>query len=91
MIICSKDEGNGTFREFILDDSEDGDEVQVKTHLANEGVWSDAGVIKRAADGLEAAVVDAPGDFVKLGKVFSNEISALQAIALNYKPARVLN
>jgi hypothetical protein len=85
MIICSKDEGNGTFREFVLDDSEAGDEVPVKTHLANERVWSNAGVITRAAEGLVAAVAEAPGDFVKLNKLFSNEIAALQAIALHYK------
>jgi hypothetical protein len=93
MIICSKHEGNGTYREFMLDSSEDGDEVHVKTHLAHRGGdtvvavddWTDAGIIKRAPDGLKAAVRAKPG-FVDLNKLFTNEIAALQAIAVNYEP-----
>lgn len=85
MIICSKDEGNGTLREFVLDDTDPRNEVQVRTHLSTERSWVYAGVITRAADGLEAAVADTPGDFVKLKTTFTNEVAALQAIARHYK------
>ena len=101
MIICSKHEGNGTYREFVLDDAEQGDEVAVKTHIAHrsgedaadDDGWTEAGVIVRAPDGLKAAVrarFGKPG-FKKLDDVFSNEIAALQAIAVNYEPAPLQN
>jgi hypothetical protein len=94
MIICSKHEGNGTYREFMLDSTEQGEEVHVKTHLAHRGgnrvvavdEWTDAGIIRRAPDGLKAAVRGKPG-FVDLEKLFTNEIAALQAIAVSYEPA----
>jgi len=105
MIICSKHEGNGTYREFMLDDTEAADEVQVKTHLRHRtdgealtgDDWTDAGVIKRAGDTLEAAVLK-PGrrgksakvGLIKLDDRFSNEIAALQAIAVHYQPVRSL-
>ncbi len=104
MIICSKHEGNGTYREFVLDDAEMGDRVPVKTHLAHrageitvsEEDWRDAGLITRARDGLEASVLKPTrrgarsADFVKLDRVFPNEIAALQAIAVNYEAAPAL-
>lgn len=91
MIICSKPEADGVTREFLLDDAQTGTEVQVKTHLsgassgANE--WYDAGVIIRASNGVEASVLNPSGQghFVKLDRVFTNEIAALQAIAVNYR------
>jgi len=105
MIICSKHEGNGTYREFVLDDAEMGDRVPVKTHLAHrageitvaDDDWRDAGLITRARDGLEASVLKPTrrgarsADFVKLDRVFPNEIAALQAIAVHYEAAPALN
>lgn len=105
MIICSKQEGNGTFREFMFDDTDQGDEVHVKTHLAHRqdgrivatDDWIDAGMIKRAGAGLEAAVLKpvrrgkaAKPGFVKLQTLFTNEVAALQAIAVNFEPAAQL-
>jgi hypothetical protein len=103
MIICSKHEGNGTYREFKLDDAQSGDEVHVKTHLRHradgdalsDDDWTDAGVIKRAGDTLEAAVLARRGKSAKVGLIkldsrFTNEIAALQAIAVNYQPAKSL-
>ena len=105
MIICSKHEGNGTYREFVLDDREMGEKVPVKTHLArragsvtvtNDDDWCDAGVITRARDGLEASVLlparrgARSSDFVKLDRLFPNEIAALQAIAVTYVAGPVL-
>lgn len=98
MIICSKHEGNGTYREFVLDDRELGDKIAVKTHLAHRtgditltDDWRDAGVITRSHQGLEAAVLhSARGGFMKLDKLFSNEIAALQAIALSYEAEAAL-
>jgi hypothetical protein len=103
MIICSKDEGNGTFREFALDNAAFGDKAAVKTHLAHrtdDGIvadddWRDAGMIVRAANGVEAAILRSvprgrSSDFVKLDKVFPNEVAALQAIARHYVPASAL-
>jgi hypothetical protein len=101
MIICSKHEGNGTYREFMLDDAELSDRVPVKTHLAHKAGeitvsdddWRDAGLITRARDGLEALVLkpsrrgSRSSDFVKLDRVFPNEIAALQAIAVHYEAA----
>lgn len=101
MIICSKHEGNGTYREFVLDDAEMGDRAPVKTHLAHRAgeitvadeVWHDAGLITRAGDGLEASVLKPSrrgargSDLVKLDRVFPNEIAALQAIAVSYEAA----
>jgi len=94
MIICSKREENGAYREFVLDDREFSDKIAVKTHIARGAGdiargddWRDAGVITRCRQGLEAAVVNhgLRGKFVKLDKLFSNEIAALQAIALHYE------
>ena len=105
MIICSKHEGNGTYREFMFDDADAGEEIHVKTHLRHradgevlaDDDWTDAGVIKRAGDTLEAAVLkpsrrgkNARTGLVKLDSRFSNEIAALQAIAVNYQPAQAL-
>jgi hypothetical protein len=99
MIICSKQEGNGTYREFMLDDADGADEVPVKTHLAHradgrviaEDEWTDAGLITRAPGGLKAAVAKPASrgkrGFVNLESVFTNEIAALQAIAVNFKAA----
>lgn len=95
MIICSKHEGNGTYREFVLDDRDMGDKVAVKTHVSRRGCdavgddeWREAGVITRSRDGLLATVFR-PGarkSIIKLDKVFPNEIAALQAIAVSYDP-----
>lgn len=88
MIICSKPEGNGTTREFLFDDTNAGDAVHVKTHLSGavDEEWHEAGVIIRGGNGLEASVVrsSVPGQFVKLERIFKNEIAALQAIAVSY-------
>jgi len=100
MIICSKHEGNGTYREFILDDAELGEEVAVKTHIAHRSGddvvaedWTEAGVIMRAPEGLKAAVRGRFGKtgFKKLDELFTNEIAALQAIAINYEPIPLRN
>jgi hypothetical protein len=103
MIICSKPEANGVFREFVLDDAEEGDKVHVKTHLAHrtdgrvvaEDDWTDAGVITRAPEGLKAAVVKparrGKPAFVSLDELYTNEIAALQAIAVNYKATQLKN
>jgi hypothetical protein len=104
MIICSKDEGNGTFREFALDNAEMGEKTAVKTHLAHrtdEGMvadddWRDAGIIVRGDRGVEASIVRSVrrgrmSDFVKLEQVFANEVLALQAIAKHYVPASTAN
>ena len=103
MIICSKQEGNGTFREFMLDDTASGDEVPVKTHLAHRsdgqivsgGDWTEAGIITRAPGGLKAAVAKParrgkPG-FMNLDATYTNEIAALQAIAVAYKSTQLKN
>lgn len=95
MIICSKQEANGSFREFMLDDAVEAPEVPVKTHLAHradgrviaEEEWTDAGVITRAPNGLKAAVAGRGKRFVKLDSTFTNEVAALQAIAMHFKPA----
>ena len=88
MIICSKTEGNGATREFLLDDTDGSAEVHVRTHSSGSDEWHEAGVIVRGGKGLEASVVRSveQGQFVKLDRVFSNEIAALQAIAVNYRP-----
>ncbi len=92
MIICSKPEADGATREFLLDDTQSGTEVPVKTHLsgdtAKEDEWFEAGVIIRASNGLEASVLSPSehGNLVKLDRVFPNEIAALQAIAVSYRP-----
>jgi hypothetical protein len=92
MIICSKPEADGLTREFLLDDAQPGTEVRVKTHLSgiSKGTeeWFEAGVIIRAANGLEASVLNPcdRGNFVKLDRVFANEIAALQALAVSYRP-----
>lgn len=103
MIICSKDEGNGTFREFALDNATFGDKAPVKTHLAHrtdggtvaDDEWRDAGIITRAQGGVEALILRSvrrgrQSDFVKLDKLFPNEVAALQAIAKHYVPASTL-
>jgi hypothetical protein len=103
MIICSKPEANGTFREFMFDDTHEGHEVRVKTHLAHrtdghvvaEDGWTEAGVIIRAPEGLKAAVAKparrGKPAFVNLDELYSNEVAALQAIAVNYKAAQLKN
>lgn len=103
MIICSKPEANGTFREFMLDDANEGREVQVKTHLAHrsdggvvaEDDWTDAGIIIRAPEGVKAAVVKparrGKPSFVNLNELYTNEIAALQAIAVNYTATQLKN
>ena len=103
MIICSKPEANGAFREFMLDDADAGDEVRVKTHLAHrtdgrivaEDGWTDAGVITRAPEGLKAAVVKparrGKPAFVSLDELYTNEVAALQAIAVNYTATQFKN
>lgn len=87
MIICSKQEDNGMTREFLIDQLI-GEEVHVKTHLADHDDWSEAGIITRATNGLEVAIPSrgSSGHFVKLDKTFTNEIAALQAIAVSYQP-----
>lgn len=103
MIICSKQEGNGTFREFMLDDTAAGDRVPVKTHLAHRtdgqvisgGDWTDAGIITRAPGGLKAAVAKSArrgkAGFTNLEATYTNEIAALQAIAIAYKSTQLKN
>jgi hypothetical protein len=93
MIICSKPEANGATREFLIDDTQLGAEVPVRTHLSGldgaEQEWSEAGVIVRDGTGVIASVVRQAADrgiFVKLEKHFTNEIAALQAIAVSYQP-----
>jgi hypothetical protein len=87
MIICSKQEANGATREFLID-QDAGPEVHVRTHTANSDDWSEAGIITRAGHGLEVAISspNTSGRFVKLNKTFPNEIAALQAIAVSYRP-----
>ena len=87
MIICSKQEDNGATREFLIDQVT-GEEVHVRTHLADHDDWSEAGIITRADHGLEVAILSskASGRFVKLDQTFTNEIAALQAIAVSYQP-----
>lgn len=87
MIICSKQEANGATREFLID-QDLGTEVHVRTHTANRDDWSEAGIITRAGHGLEVAISspNTSGRFVKLNKTFPNEIAALQAIAVSYRP-----
>jgi len=103
MIICSKPEANGAFREFMLDDTHDGREVHVKTHLAHrtdgrvvaDGGWTEAGVITRAPEGLKAAVAKpahrGKPAFVSLDELYTNEVAALQAIAVNYTATQLKN
>jgi len=94
MIICSKHEGNGTYREFVLDDRDTGEKIAVKTHLsrrdsepAGADEWREAGVITRLRDGLSATVFrhGPRASTIKLDKIFPNEIAALQAIAVTYE------
>ena len=87
MISCSKQEDNGATREFLID-QDSGAEVYVRTHIANRDDWSEAGIIMRGDEGLEVAVSNpkATGSFVKLNMTFTNEIAALQAIAVSYRP-----
>jgi hypothetical protein len=87
MIICSRQEENGTTREFLIEQDE-GAEVHVKTHLANRDDWSAAGIITRAGHGIEVAVLSpaAEGQLIKLDRTFRNEVAALQALAVSYRP-----
>jgi hypothetical protein len=87
MIICSKQEANGATREFLID-QDMGPEVHVRTHTVNRDDWSEAGIITRGGQGLEVAISspNTSGRFVKLNKTFPNEIAALQAIAVSYRP-----
>ena len=87
MIICSRQEDNGSTREFLIDE-DDGREICVKTHLGHERDWAAAGFITRKRHGIEVAVVNplANGQYVKLDRTFRNEIAALQALAVRYHP-----
>jgi len=99
MIICSKREGNGTYREFVMDDREVGERMAVKTHITHRvgatmatDEWREAGVITRSPKGLLEAAVIRPGPravLVKIDRFFPNEIAALQAIATSYEAAPV--
>ncbi|MBL8780503.1 MAG: hypothetical protein JNL06_06115 [Alphaproteobacteria bacterium] len=72
----------------------------MKTHIAHRSGddvvaedWTEAGVIMRAPEGLKAAVRGRFGKtgFKKLDELFSNEVAALQAIAVNYEPIPLQN
>jgi hypothetical protein len=87
MIICSRQEDNGSTREFLIDE-DDGREICVKTHLNDDDGWAAAGFITRSRHGIEVAVMSPleRGRFVKLDRTFRNEIAALQALAVSYHP-----
>ncbi|MFN8946881.1 MAG: hypothetical protein ACK6DM_10830 [Alphaproteobacteria bacterium] len=87
MIICSRQEDNGSTREFLIDE-DDGREICVKTHAGHDGDWAAAGFLTRSRHGIEVAVSSplARGQFVKLDRTFRNEIAALQALAVSYHP-----
>src|SRR5262249_55223090 len=102
MIICSKHEGNGTYREFMLDDTDLAGEIQVKTHLRHRADgdqrgddWIEAGFIKRDPSGVIAAIFkptrNGKAAKIKLESTFTNEIAALQAIAVNYQAPTLKN
>jgi hypothetical protein len=96
MIICLKNEGDGYVREFRLDDAGNPDRVPVETKLTHrveidgkEEVKTDepphpAGSIIRLGNGRFAAAVTAREGVIEIEQQFSNEISALQAIAAKF-------
>ncbi|MBI1211662.1 MAG: hypothetical protein GC190_09380 [Alphaproteobacteria bacterium] len=96
MIICLKNEGDGYVREFRLDDAGNPDRVPVETLLKHrievdgrEEVLTQepahpAGSITRLATGHFAAAVSAQDGLVQIEQQFSNEVSALQAIAAKF-------
>jgi len=98
MIICLKNEGDGYVREFRLDDSGNPDRVPVETKLTHrvevdgkEEFETDepahsAGSIIRLGNGRFAAAVSARDGLIEIEQHFSNEISALQAIAAKFGP-----
>ena len=99
MITCSKREGDGRYRKFVVDDATIDDWVPVKTYMADDlelvaDTWRPAGAISRVGDGLGAAVLKTSrlgsmrrAAFVKLDRVFPNEVAALVAIAISYDTA----
>ena len=96
MIICLKNEGDGYVREFRLDDAGNPDRVPVETQLTHrveidgrEEVKTDegplpAGSIIRLGNGRFAAAIAAREGLIEIEQQFSNEISALQAIAAKF-------
>ena len=96
MIICLKNEGDGYVREFRVDDAGNPDRVPVETQLTHrvevdgrEEVKTDegplpAGSIIRLGPGRFAAAVKAREGVIEIEQQFSNEISALQAIAAKF-------
>src|SRR5258706_3706856 len=96
MIICLKNEGDGYVREFRVDDAGNPDRVPVETKLTHrveidgkEEVKTDepphsAGSIIRLGNGRFAAAVTAREGVIEIEQQFSNEISALQAIAAKF-------
>ena len=96
MIICLKNEGDGYVREFRLDDAGNPDRVPVETKLTHrveidgkEEVQTDepphpAGSIIRLGNGRFAAAITARDGLIEIEQQFSNEISALQAIAAKF-------
>jgi hypothetical protein len=96
MIICLKNEGDGYVREFRVDDSGNPDKAAVETKLTHrmeidgkEEVTTDeppraAGSIIRLGPGRFAAAVSANDGLIEIEQQFSNEVSALQAIAAKF-------
>ena len=99
MIICTRAEGHGAFRTFLVDDSGPLIRVPVITHLAKAReasiessiVAQEAGEVHRTDEGVEASIAVTSGcgfststDLVKLSGVFRNEVDALIAIAVGY-------
>jgi hypothetical protein len=100
MIICLKNEGDGYVREFRVDDAGNPDRVPVETKLTHrvevdgvEEVETDepphpAGSIIRLNNGRFAAAVTAREGLIEIEQHFSNEVSALQAIAAKFGPKK---
>lgn len=100
MIVCLKNEGDGYVREFRLDDAGNPDRVPVETLLTHkvevdgkEEVTTDepphpAGSIIRLGNGRFAAAVTAREGLIEIEQQFSNEVSALQAIAAKFGPKK---
>lgn len=100
MIICLKNEGDGYVREFRVDDAGSPDRAPVETLLTHkvevdgiEQVKMDeaahpAGSIIRLNNGRYAAAVTAREGLIEIEQHFSNEISALQAIAAKFGPTK---
>jgi hypothetical protein len=103
MIVCLKNEGDGYVREFRLDDAGNPDRVPVETLLTRkvevDGVEETktdeaahtAGSIIRLSNGRYAAAVTAREGLIEIEQQFSNEISALQAIAAKFGPKKRSN